>query len=1103
MIQSSATIVDNNDYLPTDQISRDVAVDPQHSVIVKAPAGSGKTGVLILRFLNCLAVSLKPEEVVAITFTNKASNEIRERVMNALIFAATDNYPTERHEQKVFDAARKVLARDEELGWNIIQSPSRLRIVTFDKHAASMARMLPIMSGIGGGQIEELPGRIYRQAVIELFSTLEDDSAPESLKAALEYVLSHAKNQIERVADQLNILLSKREQWVFDLLSMDAEEAGGIITEHVRGKLEELINELNGVSISGFFPLVRKASVGQEKLSWANSIPDFIAKADQGSLDTLRHVAGILLTQKGTFRCKLTAREGFPAKDATAILANAWLTNLKESPDAEAVERMLNELLVLPDVILPDAVNDYASSFIIVLKFLLAHLKVVFDREGKIDFQEMAFRAVSALGDDDTAIGDALLKEDRICHLLVDEMQDTSLLQYRVLEILCGAWGNDDGKSLFLCGDSQQSIYRFRNANVGNFIDLSQKGHFAGLPMKEVRLTNNFRSLFENVQWVNDTFSTVMDKDDDVEVGEVSYSPAEAFLGSGGNVHVHPFMGAGYNDEAQCVLEVIQDALTADAQQSIAVLVRGRTHLKEILPLLKEKGITFCGQDIDTVSDRDSVSQVLSIVRAMHHPADDVSWMSILRAPFVGLSWAECLVMSQHKGLLFDAITNHQLVDGLSADGKQSIAKLAAVLNNINLSGRKGDLAYTSKQLWFGLGGPACVDEAEYSDIERVFDLLSDFQSTNTVFDIDIFNEHVSRLFATPKPGVVQIMTIHKSKGLEFDTVIVPGLGRSSGSDDKPLFLWRRFVDGFAIAPKPLKDIDLATKRLYDYFSSLNSREQAAENKRLLYVATTRAKKTLHLLATIKSNSAAPQSNSLLRFLWPVLATHFDSAKACEVVEDLFDPAIPSIIRLPDINMHSNIVVGYSAAAGRASMPQESAEVDDKEVSSNMCERVIGIVYHRVLEFIAKSGLNCDIGALSSRVRSQLKRQGYPGTEIETGISTVIELITRTLNSPHGKWIMTPRHTTKNECAIQSYIGGRWQRLVMDRVFLEDNTVWVIDYKTAQGHKEMKAPAFIRGEKERYREKMMQYRDAVKLVHPDLQVKVALYFPAFDELACY
>ena len=194
--------------LPDAQARRE-AVDPLVSCCVSAPAGSGKTELLIQRYLALLARVDEPERVIAITFTRKAAAEMRARLLGALGAARANPVPATAHERLTRDLALAALANDRERGWGLVASPSRLRIQTIDSLCGELTRQMPVLSGCGGDlAVSDDASHLYREAV-ESFLRGED-SKPGS---RLRRLLLHLDNNWQEAATLLQALLARRDQW--------------------------------------------------------------------------------------------------------------------------------------------------------------------------------------------------------------------------------------------------------------------------------------------------------------------------------------------------------------------------------------------------------------------------------------------------------------------------------------------------------------------------------------------------------------------------------------------------------------------------------------------------------------------------------------------------------------------------------------------------------------------------------------------------------------------------------------------------------------------------------------------------------------------------
>ena len=255
-------------------------------------------------------------------------------------------------------------------------------------------------------------------------------------------------------------------------------------------------------------------------------------------------LAVLLLTGEGTWRKRLTKNEGFPAPSSTKDKEEkARLTEMKqrmttllESLQGEdAFREQLALLRELPPHQYTDGEWETLQALVELLRIAAAHLELVFSEQGQVDFPALAQAAIRALGEPEAPTDLALALDYRIRHLLMDEFQDTSFNQYELLKRLTAGWQPEDGHTLFVVGDPMQSIYRFREAEVGLFLAAREHG-IGQVPLEFLRLAVNFRSQQGIVDWINQHFPDVLPADDNVAGGAVSYAPSTAF---------HPQLASG------------------------------------------------------------------------------------------------------------------------------------------------------------------------------------------------------------------------------------------------------------------------------------------------------------------------------------------------------------------------------------------------------------------------------------------------------------------------------------------------------------------------------------------------------------------------------
>lgn len=1115
--------------MPPDQADRDRAIDPRHSVLVRAPAGSGKTGVLLLRYLNCLLTVTAPEQIIAITFTNKAAGEIRERVLEALrrgtdsSRAAADN----GFDAQLDAIVDQVLQRDAEQGWRLLENPARLRIQTFDSFCASLTRRLPLLSGLGAARPLSDPEAVYRQAILELFQNIDQpDNNPELCQALLR-LLAYGSNRIETLVPLLSALLAKRDQWLRDVLAGDLQAMEQALREEVSDLFEQQWQTLLELDVDSLITAYIDSSSTCEKHAWAADLRP-AAELGVDDLALVQQLAGTILKGNSAeiYAPGSVRYAGFAKDQPGTQQAKQWLADREENGEAERAGAALKLIFELPPGGLPESSRQLVADFQLALLHLLAHLRLAFEGCGGVDFVEIAQRAIYALGAEqlDNDVGQALIDEQRIAHILVDEMQDTSVSQIELLGRLTQDWQQGDGRSVFFCGDLQQSIYAFRGSLVSLFDELMQAREFASRPLELLQLQANFRSSPDLVAWVNRSFKTLFS-----DRGQY-YAAAIPQRSNAGAVRVHAMLQGQHcraktqaaQREAEQIVEIIQRVQGEDSEQqrcsSIAILARNRSHLQAIIPALKQAGIAFSGQDIDNLAATPAVLDFTALLRALWHEADDLAWTRLLRASFVGLSWEDIRRLRLTKGLLRDAVfASAEQRAALSEDGQQRLGILCRVLTAIEQRPESRDLRWALRTAWYELAGPATVDEAARFDIERVMALLDEHAPAGIIDDMAALERAIARLFATSPSARVELMTVHKSKGLEFDVVLLPGLGRRGRGADSQLLLWRRLRGHMVLAPKPVDASDQAGQALYRYLDQAQKNDLDAELDRQIYVALTRARRELHLFGMAAINGkgdVAPESSSLLGHLWPVLARYFEGCTDLPAPtlfeQDDVEPimAVPVAPRLSQIE--KSLGECYQPRAWPESPLEQARRFSENAVlEDNIEQRASGIVFHELMERIGRSGdwqhwlQGIDGQRLAQAIAQRLRHHCHPEPELEHSAGQVVKLLHNTLSCEQGQWILSSYGWQASEQTLRRLVEGQWQTLILDRVFIEragtdQARCWIVDYKTAAGSGNLEN--FFAAQLERYGEKMRLYAEALAATGITCPITPALYFPAHQRL---
>lgn len=1135
---------------PVDWQQREAGRDPSRSFIVQAPAGSGKTELLTQRMLGLLAQVEQPEEVLAITFTRKAAAEMNHRLLKELQQAAEEpgTEGLEAHKQVSRKLAVGVLNNDRNRDWNLLQQPSRLRIRTIDSLCSDLARQLPILSGLGGGQqITEKPEELYHLAAVRTMAAIEDDS--DELQADVTRILDRYDNQYDRLVELLTNMLASREQWkkhLFGNERLDRVSLESALCFLVENELETALERLPADLLSAL-PLMLEYALAnnpQDQAELAALIEDcggygFDRLELAARSDALPHWKTLirrLLTADGKkWRSAVDAKAGFPppsgAKGEERAIREYWKQRFRELMDGlrenDSLHEQLNIIRTLPRPAYEDEAWESLESLIRIMARTATEWEIVMAESGSADFSEVAQRAYLALGDDMAPSDLALRLDYRIRHLLVDEFQDTSHSQVDLLNRLTAGWTEGDGRTLFLVGDPMQSIYRFRKAEVSLFIEAFEGRLFDHIRLQALTLEVNFRSTEPIVNWVNRVFPFVLPKENDPVDGAVRYSPSQAAPGADGKGQVDITLLPLRDDEVEAK-QIVDIIRKHGPEDQVAILVRSRSHALTTLALLDqlkldESRLRYRAVDFNPLAETVIVRDLVSLTLALLQPADRLAWFSVLRAPFVGLDLSDLDALAGGEDILIintiDAFLSGNPVPSLSAEGQRRLQRIGPVLLETScMSGRQSTRSLV-ESAWIQLGGPACVDNAsELDDAATYFDLLDALENEHLPIDRDSLDQRLENLFAEPDADAsdkLQVMTIYAAKGLQFDSVILPGLNRDTGKDKPSLLHWFELAGEDQIVMSPMRNVEEKGQKhggdLIQFISGVEKRRQALENGRLLYVATTRAVHSLYLFGAVKpgkDGDIKPSAAALLGRLWPAIKAEqepriqalAEQALENEPEEDVEPLLLPQLFRrLPqDWKLPASPSPVQRAQAGHT----ESRDFIEFRWAGEDA-RLTGNLVHRLLQLIAEQGIETwqPGGGMAARrtwCLNQLAAEGVLGIKAEAIIKRASQAIENCLDSTDGRWILDQHEASACEMAVTAIIEDQPVNLVLDRTFVDDGIRWIIDYKTS-AHGGGDLEGFLQNEADRYRDQLTRYRQAIA-IRETRPVKTALYFPLLDRL---
>lgn len=1051
---------------PPDQAQRDRALDPTRSILVRAPAGSGKTTLLANRFLSLLAEVDEPGQVVAITFTDAAAAEMRNRILDQL--QADGPSPI----------ARSALQHSQDLGWNLLDLPAQLRISSIDSFCRQLALQQPLLSGLAGGlEIAPQPAELYRRAARRTLEAL--GPSDPAFSAAIELLLLWRDNNWMEVEDLLVKMLGDRDRWMHDFLLNPAPD-----WEVLRARLERPFKHANPSDaasarytddewqiVRACFAVLRHAAAELR-----------VVFAESGAVD-FTEVAQIALNV-------LTGEDGLPTNAALAV--------------ADGIRHLL-----------VDEFQDTSRR----QHQLLAHLIAAWpEREGRTCFvvgdpmqSIYFFRAADAELFPRVERFGLEVPQDQPLRFDLVELQANFRSAPALVEQL-----NEMFTEVFALDDGSGISYTAATPHRGHSEPPGPR--LAGDDGPPMRLHVRFipQAMRTNARGFDPVRQAAIAAERETGRQEQLDALIEV-------IERHK----PYYMEARAENERNKNSDKKQMKYRIAVLGRTRAVLARIAQALREAEIRFRAMELESLQDRPEIIDALALGRALLNTQDRVAWLGVLRAPWCGLSLADIhtLTSADDEELKSRPVPDllAERAPLLSEEGRIAAARMAdAAAFAVRMQSARATASVGTRleQVWLRLGGAHCVDATARANLDLLWRCLDDLPQGEPDLLGTALDEALADLKALPDPAAdadcgVQLMTMHGAKGLEFEVVIIPDLQASERNTRGNMLSWLERglaepddsgeLTELLVAPiQPQGDKRGTAKEWVD---GVRREREKQELRRLLYVAATRARDELHLFAHLDYKmddegkfSLVQLPNSLLKSAWPALRSEIErrfeqwqiEASAQTNESQMIDSLAASAENVllmpapPDASTTTPTKLRRLPPSFRPATDEFLSETEEsltgegrlyERHEGGLISRALGKAVHELLQHLSQL-LAVETGqaaeaklarlkpSIAPRIAANLRASGIDASEAERIAAQALEIVLRAASDPQAQWILAPHADAASETRWTGVIAGSLHTVAVDRIFRAgpaplaaagSDTWWIVDYKsadykTAHGH---------------------------------------------------
>ncbi len=1104
----------------TDESERLSALDTAGSHHVEAPAGSGKTLLLTMRFLKLLGRVNHPGEIIALTFTDKAAGEMRSRVIRILNMAQNDQIPENSLDKTLLELAGDALYRHRRL-----ISADVLSIMTFHSFCLHMVKRAPLEAGVAPNceiMDETIQPSLMGEALQNVRDRLFSSHGGDIKRIALENRLLYHNNNWNSISEEMKDVIKNRgrfEDLIMEVRLHGITSLASVLSERVKTYMEGCLNNLlerfrSSNLGSGWEKFAEHLS---SKGAEIEGLPFYLPRPSWDELPRWQAIAERILTKVGTPRRQFGPKSGF----YTNFKKTKWRELIETLPEDAA--KALHETRNYPAS--GDAITDIGalSDFIILAAEVTGEYEAICRKRHIIDFIGLEQSALRVLNEENPT--DLHLHLDhRIRHLLIDEFQDTSRNQWELIKRLCGGWTPDDGRTIFIVGDPKQSIYAFRKAEVRLFIEAKNGIPLPGqekLPLETHLLKTNFRSTERLIEWTNSLFGNMVMSNPDTDADEVPFNPSVSTNGGRNNtvISLNLFLDEdtdrAKDGEARWLAQKVKKTLTeTGGKESIAILLFTRNRIQRYLAALKQERIPVQVQEGLSLTSRPEIMHLMQIARLIARPHDDLAWASLLRSPW---SWFDVKVL--YETAMQDCNSWMEKIRLTANTHPEMDVLLKAIDQALRRAGRD-PLGSCVRRFWETLDGPritACLyGMAGVINCRRFFEILEDAEEGIPQETLNRIEAILDSIYEPIDPATsrsqVQMMTIHRAKGLEFDCVFLPFMDwkpLASGPKTPPPYLLERMPGSaekhlIAIGKDRRTEEPTPTYKLLD---KLRKERAWGEAKRIFYVAVTRARSAIIMSGIAKTKDEAISAPDKSILSWVMDHENINGKDPAGLKTSAISIAVnpetgisypgdkDADLILPESFPLTPERTPYVVESPSSLKSNNFPHMDDHDAGS----LVRGTIIHRILSTSITGGQPPSESAIAKAIRAE----GLSTDAASDMAAEIIKEVASTLGDPFMTGLIDKTNPeVKSEWAIEDAPGEKHIRSgVIDLAVFDGSDWWIVDFKTSRPAENEPVEKFIIREEELYRQQLEAYRSMLKKVKSagNSIIHTGIYFTALRQ----